>query len=1215
MTGKRAITFQAVAASLFGFLAGLGVRAAAPTPPDVVEAISVQGQAWGLQAGAAPGQEWWPVMPTPANPVRLEPGAQLRVGSRSRATIRVGKLTFELNPESHLIVLKPAANRFRAFLKRGWFYFFHRDEPGRFDIETPTVVAAIRGTEFVVKVPEKDGRTEVNVVDGEVLLTNGEGTLTRTNGETAVIVKDSAPQPQAKIESVNNLIQWCLYYPAVLDVEELPLDAAKNDALQESLTAYRSGDLLAALRQYPETREPCSEAEKVYRAALLLAVGQVDEAERLLGGMPSVGSNARRLADALRKLIVAVKFTSQERSSRREEAHSSQSGIQNPKSEVDQSLLTSAATNDLVLASEWLAASYYEQARTDQPKALERALQAAQNATRASTNFGFAWARVAELEFSFGRTDRAWAALAKALELSPRNPQARALRGFLLAAQYKMKAAQAAFDQAIEADPGLGNAWLGRGLCRIKKGDVKGGQADLQIAATLEPQRAFLRSYLGKAFGIVGDEPRAEKELQLAHRLDPNDPTAWLYSALLREQENRINEAVRDLEHSQELNDNRRLYRSRFLLDQDRAVRSANLAQVYQDAGMTAVAVREAAKGVEADYANFSSHLFLANSYDSLRDPNQVELRYETPWLNEYLLANVLAPVGAGVLSPTISQQEYSRLFERDGLGLASSTEYLSRGAWTQAAAQYGALGTFAYSMDVFYRSDPGQRPNNDMEMLTLDLKVKQQITAKDSLYAQVITYDAEFGDMAQYYDPADAHFGFRGEETQKPMVLAGYHREWSPQSHTLILGGVLNDTLEVHDTNQAALFLKKNAAGEVVAVPVLGWPTASLDYEGEFSACLLEGQQIWQPGPHTFIAGARYQAGEFDTRSRLGPLPPTLFSDGSGLYADSTRAGGFQSSLLRGSAYGYWNWQMIERVLTLAAGVSYDHLRYPANFRTPPLTDADEEVDQVSPKAGVLLTPFKGNTVRGAFTRSLGGVSFDQSFRLEPTLVGGFNQSYRALIPESVAGSLSGARFETWGLGVDQKLPRGVFLGAQVEWLKSDAEQLVGTRDVIETGQWPPLAFGVSQARQSFDFEERNFLLTFNQLLGDWFAVGARYRLSDAQLRSEFADVPLLGLTDGEATLHQVQLYGLFNHPMGFFGGLEALWNQQSNRGYTPDLPGDDFWQYNLHAGYRLPKRRAEVRLSLLNLTDRDYRLNPLNLTRELPRERTLAASLRFYF
>src|SRR5439155_26030901 len=176
----------------------------------------------------------------------------------------------------------------------------------------------------------------------------------------------------------------------------------------------------------------------------------------------------------------------------------------------------------------------------------------------------------------------------------------------------------------------------------------------------------------------------AARELALARKLDEKDPTAWLYLALLKEQNSQINGAVRDLEKSQELNQNRRVYRSRLLLDQDRAVRSANLANVYRDAGMFDVSVREAGRAVAADYGSYSAHLFLANSYDSFRDPNRINLRYETPAESEYLMANLLAPVGAGPLAQSISQQEYSKLFERDRLGIASSTEYLSRGAGVQ---------------------------------------------------------------------------------------------------------------------------------------------------------------------------------------------------------------------------------------------------------------------------------------------------------------------------------------------------------------------------------------------------------------------------------------------------------------------------------------------------------------------------------------------------
>ncbi len=204
------------------------------------------------------------------------------------------------------------------------------------------------------------------------------------------------------------------------------------------------------------------------------------------------------------------------------------------------------------------------------------------------------------MEFSFGRHKEAGAALERGLQLTPLNAQAHALMGFVLSAENKIAAARAAFEQAVQLDGALGNGWLGLGLTKIKRGDKAGGRADLQTAATVEPTQSFFHSYLGKALSAEGRRGEARKDLDLARQLDPRDPTPWLYSAIEHQQNNRTNEAIADLEQSIAINDNRRLYRSEFLLDQDRAVRSANLAKLYQNAGMTGVAVREATRAVES---------------------------------------------------------------------------------------------------------------------------------------------------------------------------------------------------------------------------------------------------------------------------------------------------------------------------------------------------------------------------------------------------------------------------------------------------------------------------------------------------------------------------------------------------------------------------------------------------------------------------------------
>ena len=181
---------------------------------------------------------------------------------------------------------------------------------------------------------------------------------------------------------------------------------------------------------------------------------------------------------------------------------------------------------------------------------------------------------------------------------------------------------------------------MGHGLCLIRQGDAEAGRRDLQTAAALEPNGSIFHSYLGKSFINVGNEAKSRKEFDRAKHLDAHDPTPWIYSAIENRQDSRVNEAVRDLEKSIDLNDNRRIYRSQFLLDQDRAMRSANLAAIYQEDGMDDLSVREATRGVEDDYANASSHLFLANSYNALRDPKRINLRYETPWFTMSCRAN-----------------------------------------------------------------------------------------------------------------------------------------------------------------------------------------------------------------------------------------------------------------------------------------------------------------------------------------------------------------------------------------------------------------------------------------------------------------------------------------------------------------------------------------------------------------------------------------------
>ena len=94
-------------------------------------------------------------------------------------------------------------------------------------------------------------------------------------------------------------------------------------------------------------------------------------------------------------------------------------------------------------------------------------------------------------------------------------------------------------------------------------------------------------------------------------------------------------------------------------------------------------------------------------------------------------------------------------------------------------------------------------------------------------------------------------------------------------------------------------------------------------------------------------------------------------------------------------------------------------------------------------------------------------------------------------------------------------------------------------------------------------------------------------------------------------STLQHAQLFLRYNHECGFFGEWSSDWYHQVNHGQQPTEPGGAFWQHSVFLGYRFPRRHAELRVGVLNLTDEDYRLGPLNLHEDLARQRTFAASV----
>ena len=1122
---------------------------------------------------------------------------RVRTGKSSAVVIRWSdQSVLRFDALTELEVLPPEAVQDDHGLNfvRGLLYFFHRGSPGRIRVITSGALAGIKGTEFVMSVLPVLGveQTRLSVIDGQVSFENAAGNLELTNQQQAVAEPGRKPMPAPGFIA-NNILQWCFYYPGVLDLNDLPLATFGNNIFAESLVDYRAGDLLGALAKHPGVKPTSSAAEIIYHATVLLNGGQISAAEAELSKINFTQSseNTQRLANALRTLIAAVKHE------------------------------TFALAASPQLATEFLAASYYAQSQAG-PKSLEHALQFARQTVEKSPEFGFGWKRVAELEFSFGRTEQAMTALDHALRISPRNAEALSLKGFLLAAQNKTPESIAQFDRALALDAALGNAWLGRGLCQIRRGDLQSGRENLLIAAAMEPQRATLRSYLGKAFGDASDPAHALHELNLAKQLDPGDPTAWLYSALLHEQNNRVNAAVRDLEKSQALNNNRGVYRSSLLLDQDRAVRSANLARTYAEAGLEDFALREAGESVAKSYANFGSHVFLQNAYQQNVSSGPFGRRFETPTFSEHLISVLLGPVDGSIISPNVSQQEYTRLFERDGAHISSATEYLSRGAWTLNNVQYGTFGATSYAVEADYLSDPSQAANAQLEFHSFSASIKQKLTPKDAVFLQIYESSWQGGDTSQHYDPANTSTAYHFKEEQLPNILLGYHHEWSADSHTLILASRFNDVASYFDPAGAAVIFRELPL--VVFPPAVAVTDLTRSFDRTYTANTFELQQIQKAGAHTLVAGAKVQANDEKIANQDSALENNL-SGGSfaGLFTDTPYSFPVQNvdvENFRASFYLSDFWQVNDHWL-LFGGLDADYLRLARNTIAPPLSAANDLTHPVSPKAGLLWTPNKNVDFSLAYAQSVGGQDLDQSIRLEPANFAGLPLTFRTAFPDSLVSGPSGEHTGVWQAASRFHLGKDTYGVLGWQHLDTSLNREIGAY-VRASLTAEPLP---GSTRENLDFHEDSLQLSLQHLFGERLNAGVHYVVSHADLKQTYAIPSSIIFLDPsrrsssyEGILHTLAFDAQANLPNGIFAGTTATWrlqNDLTDAALGGALPDERFWQVDLFAGYRSPHRHYELRVGLLNIADTNYRLDPINAYPELPRKQTLALSLRFNF
>jgi tetratricopeptide (TPR) repeat protein len=1086
---------------------------AAPAEPReswVARAVSVQGTVEIQRAG----ETLWQSVKLHDT---LRPGDTIRVQATSRADVALlDQSVLRLNAHTTITFkgVEDARTGLLALL-RGAAHFLSRG-PRSLEVQTPFATAGIRGTEFFVRV-EAD-QTFLSIFEGTVVVASPAGSLALTSGQSAVAEAGQAPVLRI-VARPRDAVQWALYYPPVLYFRPNEFSAGPDwqGMVRRSMAFYWRGDLqraFDAIANVPEDiRDPRFFA---YRASLLLAVGHVEEAEADIERALRLAPNDSQ-ALALQTIIAIV---------------------QNDK---DRALAVAQKAVEVApdSATAWIALSYAQQARFD----LEGARTSLAKAVQLAPHNALAWARLAELQASFGDLKKAFQAAQTAVGLEPNLARTQTVLGYAYLAQVKTRQARGTFEKAIALDQADPLPRLGLGLAKIRVGHLQEGGRDIEIAASLDPNNSLIRSYLGKTYYEEKRLPLDQREFAIAKALDPKDPTPWFYDAIAKQTTNRPVEAMRDLQTSIELNDNRAVYRSRLLLDSDLAARSASLGQIYNALGFQPLALVEGWKSLNTDPANFSAHKLLADSYAVL--PYHGIAR-----VSELLQSQLLQPINITPIQPrlaesnlflisaqgpgTVSFNEFNPLFNRNRVALQATGLGGTHDTWGGEGIVSGIYQKSSFSLGYTHFTTDGFRLNNDQRDDIANAFVQQELSPQTSLQAEYRYRKVETGDLQLGFFPDNFFPRQRTKEERNTYRLGGRHA-WSPSS--TLLGSFIYQ--------EADFNLRDNQPGPAGPGPNITF----LDFKRPESAFSSELQHLFRARYVNLIGGAGYSYtdGRLDaTIGFSGPFPPLVLR----LSRDLQHTNFY--------AYSYIN---LFKPLTFTVGLSADFLYDDWQWI--------REEGELNPKFGITWNPFPATTVRAAIFRVLKRTLVtDQT--LEPTQVAGFNQFFD---------DDSGTEAWRYGAAIDQKFTHNIFGG--VEFSKRDLNVPFLDPD------------GIVRELSMDESLGRAYLFWTPH---DWVALSAEYQYV------RFTRAKELFPTFKEVTTQRVPLGLRFFHPSGLSAALRATYFHQEGD-FHRLLTGvyesgeDAFWVADAALSYRLPKRYGFITVGATNLFDQHFRYQETDL------------------
>jgi Flp pilus assembly protein TadD len=895
----------------------------------------------------------------------LGPGDAVRTGPEGRAAVLMADETLlrlngatqvtmaEVAPSAGWLSLRriaPAAwhtLRSTYQMLRGEIWFQNKNRDAAIDIVTPRVSMGVRGTEANIRVAP-DESVVLTVLEGRIKAWNDLGSLDVYAREQAVARPGEAPQKRILV-TPEDAVQWVLTIPRFVTVRGMAQEGADRDALERSIRRLEAGEVAEAERSL---RELVARKPRSAEAWSLLSVVHLVRGEKA-GAMEA----AKRATDL------------------------------SPDS-----------------ADPWLARGYVHQAAFD----LDGATLAVRRAVTLDDQNVLALANLARLLFGSDRLGEAWETIKTAGEIDPANAEVHNVRGFILLAQRRVEEAMLAFARAADLDSSLGEPHLGLALSHMRQGDVASAMEAMSTAVLLEPRRSLFLSYWAKMLYQLERFPQALDLLESARSLDPQDPTPWLYQAIILRDLNRPTEAIQAMNRAVALDDNRAVYRSRFLLDRDLAVKNVGLSILYSDLGLSAWAKNKALASVKEDYANHAGHLFYGGALFGIEGRGRAAV-------NESLLARILMPANVNSFN---SFNEYTSFFEKPSISGVATGVAGTQDTYGGNLTAYGAVpeANLAFSASGFYDETKGWRKDNFSRSSDVIGMLKWDPTPNDGVMVLASHPDSKFGDIGFEVDrPLDPYNWFRDRITR---VEAAYHHHFAPHSDLLVYftrvkedaSGLFHSTFQV-PPREFEVFDRMDRT-----LPF---------WQGQI-------QQNFKVGDHQFLLGTLQSAGrsgqEVETRAffRFFGQRTALPVLHQGRDVDSR----FESYYIQDT------WRVAPWLTVEAAGY-FERLNAFNLF-----TGAKWKVEEFEPRLGIILTPTPADTIRLAAFRYL---IPNFSFRLDPSDVAGVT-IFRNALEGSVAEEADLVWEHEWASG---------FFSANVFYLERKlSEKLLtsGGTDMVDT-------------------------------------------------------------------------------------------------------------------------------------------------------------------